>query len=76
MRGGMSALDFPDLVKRLMRWADTVMSKQGNTERFIEDDEKKPNFTMSQSVDVLEQWVPTEGQELRRKIRITDLIND
>lgn len=76
MRGGMKALEFPDLVKRLMRWADTVMAKQGGTERFLEDDETNVNFTMSQSVEGLEQWVPAQGQELRKKIRISDLVNE
>ncbi|KAK3621763.1 hypothetical protein LTR56_009722 [Elasticomyces elasticus] len=76
MRGGMSALDFPELVKRLMRWSDTVMSKVGGTERFIEDDEKVQNFSMSESVQVLEKWVPKEGEDLRRKIRISDILND
>ncbi|KAK5118665.1 hypothetical protein LTR85_008130 [Meristemomyces frigidus] len=76
MRGGMKALDFPGLVKRLMRWADTVMSKQGSTERFLEDDEATENFSMKESVNVLESWVPREGQELRKKISISDLVND
>ncbi|KAI7218997.1 hypothetical protein KC333_g3250 [Hortaea werneckii] len=76
MRGGMKNLEMPELVKRLMRWSDTVMAKQGNTQRFIEDDDDRENFTMNQSVSVLERWVPEEGQQLRRKIRISDLVND
>ncbi|KAI6831056.1 hypothetical protein KC340_g6009 [Hortaea werneckii] len=76
MRGGMKNLQMPGLVKRLMRWSDTVMAKQGNTQRFIEDDDDRENFTMNQSVSVLERWVPEEGQQLRRKIRISDLVND
>lgn len=76
MRGGMKNLEMPGLVKRLMRWSDTVMAKQGNTQRFIEDDDDRENFTMNQSVSVLERWVPEEGQQLRRKIRISDLVND
>ncbi|RMZ06826.1 hypothetical protein D0862_04488 [Hortaea werneckii] len=76
MRGGMKSLEMPGLVKRLMRWSDTVMAKQGNTQRFIEDDDDRENFTMNQSVSVLERWVPEEGQQLRRKIRISDLVND
>ncbi|TKA64768.1 hypothetical protein B0A55_11314 [Friedmanniomyces simplex] len=75
MRGGMKALDFPELVKRLMRWSDTVMSKQGGTERFLEDDEKVHNFTLGESVQVLEQWVPQQGEDLRKKIRISDILN-
>ncbi|KAI7161865.1 hypothetical protein KC349_g2469 [Hortaea werneckii] len=75
MRGGMKNLEMPELVKRLMRWSDTVMAKQGNTQRFIEDDDDRENFTMNQSVSVLERWVPEEGQQLRRKIRISDLVN-
>ncbi|KAI6834391.1 hypothetical protein KC340_g6040 [Hortaea werneckii] len=76
MRGGMKNLEMPELVKRLMRWSDTVMAKQGNTQRFIEDDDDRENFTMNQSVSVLERWVPEQGQQLRRKIRISDLVND
>jgi hypothetical protein len=76
MRGGMKALPFPPLVKRLMRWQDTVLSKRGGTSRMLEDDEEQQNFTMSQSVNVLERWAPQEGQELRRKIKISDLVND
>ena len=76
MRGGMRALAFPELVQRLMRWADTVMTKQGGANRFLEDDETTENFTLSQSVSVLEKWVPSEGQALRKKIAISDLMND
>lgn len=48
MRGGMGRLKFPELVKRLMRWCDTVMAKQGGTQRFIEDDEEAANLTLTQ----------------------------
>lgn len=75
MRGGMRALDFPELVKRLMRWADRVMSMQGGTERFLPDNDEEESFTISQSVEVLEKWVPKEGQDLRRKIKISDLLS-
>ena len=75
MRGGMKALPFPDLVKRLMRWSDTVMARQSGTERMLEDDEENTNFSLQQHVDVLEKWVPTEGQDLRRKIKISDLLS-
>ena len=75
MRGGMRALPFPELVKRLKLWSDTVMEKQSGTERMLEDDEENTNFTMQQHVDVLEKWVPTEGQDLRKKIKISDLLS-
>ena len=75
MRGGMKALPFPDLVKRLMRWADRVMAMQSGTERMLEDDDAIENFTIKQHVDVLEKWVPTEGQDLRKKIKISDLLS-
>lgn len=76
MRGGMQALEYPPLVKRLMRWADTVMSKQGGTDRFLEDEENVRNFSMTESVEVLEKWVPSEGRALRSQIKISDLVND
>ncbi|KAK3054960.1 hypothetical protein LTR09_004120 [Extremus antarcticus] len=74
MRGGMKALPFPDLVKRLMRWADNVMSIRSGTERMLEDEEENKNYSMEEQVDVLEQWVPTAGQEMRKKIKISDLL--
>jgi len=67
MRGGMSALEFPELVKRLMRWADRVMSLQSDTPRFLPDDDQ--SFSVDQSVEVLEKWVPQEGLSLRTKVR-------
>lgn len=75
MRGGMKALPFPELVKRLMRWADKVMAMQSGTERMLEDDETNENFTLQQHVDVLEKWVPKEGQDLKKKIKISDLLS-
>ena len=74
LRGGMKDLPFPDLVKRLMRWADNVMAMQSGTERLLEDDEINQNFTMTEQVNVLEKWVPTEGKDLRKKIKISDLL--
>lgn len=70
MRGGMQALDFPELVKRLMRWADRVMSMQSGTPRYLVE-EDSPNYTLTQSVDVLEKWVPHEGMALRQKVQQT-----
>lgn len=67
MRGGMGALDFPELVKRLMRWADRVMSMQSDTPRLLPDDDA--SFSIGQSVDVLEKWVPQEGLSLRQKVK-------
>lgn len=75
MRGGMKALPFPELVKRLMRWADKVMAMQSGTERMLEDDEESENFTIKQHVEVLEKWVPKEGQDLKKKIKISDLLS-
>ena len=75
MRGGMKALPFPELIKRLMRWGDTIMSKQSDSARLLEDDEENVNFSMKQHVDVLEKWVPSEGQELWKKIKIADLLS-
>jgi hypothetical protein len=75
LRGGMGALPFPELVKRLMRWADNVMAMQSGTVRLLEDDEATPNFTIREQVDVFEKWVPPEGQDLRKKIKISDLLS-
>lgn len=74
MRGGMNALPFFDLMKKLMRLADNIMAIRGGTERMLEDDEHNDNFPMKQQVDALEKWVPTEGQALRKKINISDLL--
>lgn len=75
MRGGMEALPFPELVKRLMRWADNVMAMQSGTPRLLEDDAATPNFTIREQVNVFEKWVPAEGQDLRKKIKISDLLS-
>lgn len=77
LRGGMDALPFPALVKKLMRWADNVMAIQTGTERILGDAkavETETNFGVKKSVDVLEKWVPQEGRALRKKIAISDLI--
>lgn len=78
IRGGMARLGFPDLVKRLMRWSDRVMSMQGNTARLLPDDEDEGNFTYSlkQSVDGFEAWAPGRGQNLRDKMAIANLLTD
>lgn len=78
MRGGMKALDFPRLVKRLMRWSDRVMAMQSGSERLLPDEEDQGNttFSVNQSVNVLESWVPQEGQALRKRIAISDLLSD
>jgi hypothetical protein len=78
IRGGMTKLGFPNLVKSLMRWADRVMSMQGNTSRLLPDDEDEGNFTYSlkQSVDGFEAWAPATGQALRNKMAIANLLTD
>ncbi|KAI5358004.1 hypothetical protein Slin15195_G063330 [Septoria linicola] len=76
MRGGMKALQFPDLVKRLMRWSDRIMAVGSGTERLLEDDETNPNFSLKQSVGAIERWAPHEMLGVRSKIRISDLVND
>lgn len=58
-----------------MRWADNVMAIQSGTERMLEDDDEHSNFTTNQQVEVMEKWVPKEGQELRKKIKISDLLS-
>ncbi|CAD0096971.1 unnamed protein product, partial [Aureobasidium vineae] len=68
MRGGMGALDFPELVKRLMRWADRVMSLQSDTPRFLIELDNDRSFSIDQSVGVVEKWVPQEGISLRNKV--------
>ncbi len=74
MRGGMKGLPYPELIKRLMRWGDTIMSKQSGTQRLLEDDTDNENYNMDQHVDALESWVPSQGQELRKTIKISDLL--
>lgn len=76
MRGGMKSLDFPDLVKRLMRLTDTIMSKTSGSQRFIEEESESGAFSLEQAANVSERWFPTEGRELSRKIRITDLVSE
>lgn len=75
LRGGMRNLDFPDLVKKLMRWADNVMSVQGNTDRLLPDDEDLNNetYNMQQSLEALEAWEPETGRDLRGKVAVAAL---
>lgn len=60
MRGGMKGLDFPALVKRLMRWSDRIMAAGTKTERLLEDDVQNPSFTVKESVHAIESWAPQE----------------
>jgi hypothetical protein len=60
LRGGMKALPFPDLVKRLMRWSDEIMAAGTGSQRFLEDDEENPNFSLRESVGAVEKWAPHE----------------
>jgi hypothetical protein len=78
MRGGMTKLGFPDLVKRLMRWGDRVMSMQGSTSRLLPDDEDEGNstYSMKQSINGFEAWAPGTGQALRNKMAIANLLTD
>jgi hypothetical protein len=55
MRGGMGALDFPELVKGLMRWADRIMSILSDSPRFLLDDDQ--SFSMEESIAALEAWM-------------------
>lgn len=76
MRGGMKSLEFPELVKRLMRWSDRIMAVGSGSPRMLEDDETTPSFTLKQSVGAIERWAPQEMPGVRSKIRISDLVND
>lgn len=68
MRGGMQALNFPNLTKRLMRWADTIMAMQSETPRYLTE-EPDQDWSVAESVDAFEGWVPLEAMALRRKIQ-------
>ncbi|WPH04332.1 Hypothetical protein R9X50_00722100 [Acrodontium crateriforme] len=67
MRGGMEALDFPDLVKRLMRWTDEVMSIQGGTRKFLEPATPDQRYTIAETVTILDKWMPKQGIVIRSK---------
>ncbi|KAI5361101.1 hypothetical protein Slin15195_G122130 [Septoria linicola] len=77
MRGGMSTLEFPELVKRLMRWSDRVMSMQGGTQRLLPDDEERESrsYGIYESLDAFEAWAPEPGQALRKGIAVADLVD-
>ncbi len=51
------------------------MALRSGTERMLEDDEANPSYSTKQQVDFLEKLVPQEGQELRKKIKISDLLS-
>ncbi|EME47330.1 hypothetical protein DOTSEDRAFT_41753 [Dothistroma septosporum NZE10] len=76
IRGGMKGLEFPDLVKRLMRWSDRIMAVGTGTERLLEDDEATPAFSLRETVGAIERWAPQEMPGVRSKIKISDLVND
>lgn len=75
MRGGMKRLEFPELVKRLMRWSDRIMAVGSNTAQLLEEDENSTNFTLRESVNAIERWAPHEMPGVRSKIKISDLVN-
>ncbi|KAF2214344.1 hypothetical protein CERZMDRAFT_95617 [Cercospora zeae-maydis SCOH1-5] len=77
LRGGMKELNFPPLVKRLMRWSDRVMSMYGNTERMLPDtdDSDGGTYGLKQSLNAFEVWAPEPGKALRKRIAIDDLVN-
>lgn len=75
MRGGMKKLPFPDLVKRLMRMTDNAMAIQTGTPRMLEDEPEHEDFTMEQHVDAIGKWDPKTGQNLRKTIKISDLLS-
>lgn len=64
----MQALNFPNLTKRLMRWADTIMAMQSETPRYLTE-EPDQDWSVAESVDAFEGWVPLEAMALRRKIQ-------
>ncbi|KAF1345132.1 hypothetical protein BDV97DRAFT_372365 [Delphinella strobiligena] len=68
MRGGMQALNFSDLTKRLMRWADTIMAIQSETPRYLTE-EAEQEWSLAETVDAFEGWVPLEAIALRQKIQ-------
>jgi hypothetical protein len=75
MRGGMDALNFPPLVKRLMRWADDIMARQGGTQRLLEVGDETQNFTLTERMKALESWVPP-GTETSRSNSIVSEVTD
>lgn len=63
MRGGMKELPFPALVKKLMRWSDSVMAMKSNTPILLEEpDQGEQTFGSAESVGVLKEWVPLESK--------------
>ena len=75
MRGGMDALNFPELVKRLMRWSDDIMARQGGTGRLLEVGDETQNFTLTQRIKALESWVPP-GKETSRPNSVISELSD
>lgn len=51
------------------------MAMQSGTSPLLEEDSENKNFTMKQHVDVLDKWEPSAGKDLRRKIKISDLLS-
>lgn len=72
MRGGLNRLPFPELVKKLMRWGDSAMAARSGTPRMFEEDERKTIDSVQEQA--LDQLVPREGSELRKVIKISDVL--
>jgi CRP-like cAMP-binding protein len=76
MRGGIDALNFPPLVKRLMRWSDDIMARQGGTQRFLEVGDESQNFTLTERIKALESWVPPEPESSRSNSIISEVTDE
>ena len=58
-RGGLSALNLPDIVKHIVGWSDGVVSQAINMPRVLEDERAEiDRWSASQSKVMAKDWVP------------------
>ena len=59
-RGGLSALNLPDIVKHIIGWSDGVVAQTTNMPRVLEDESAlHGRWSVSQSKTMAREWVPS-----------------
>ncbi|SMY18746.1 unnamed protein product [Zymoseptoria tritici ST99CH_1A5] len=75
LRGGMKDLTVPDFLRPMMRGCDVLMAVGSDNVLFLEDD-NVPNLSVRETFGAATHWAPHEMPDIRRKINVSDLVND
>ncbi|CZT18801.1 uncharacterized protein RCC_04645 [Ramularia collo-cygni] len=76
MRGGMKALEFPEVVKRAMKWSDHIMAVGTHTEEMLNEEGKEQEVTVKESIKAIESYAPYLMPRVRTQIRVDELLNE